>query len=393
MSSGLEQRLQQAAEHRSQTAGQRTRVALHALPGMRVSDGQSSWVNFSSNDYLGLAGEPSLSAALAAAVSGSGALMGAGSGASALISGYHPEHQALEAELARFLQRDAVLLCSSGFQANMAAVSALAGRADCIVQDRLCHASLVDAARVSAAVLRRYRHGDVDSAQRQLQGGRGHRLLVTDGVFSMDGDCAPLPQLAELASAQAATLLVDDAHGIGVLGAQGRGLLEQCGLGQGQVPVLTGTLGKAFGISGAFVAGSRALIEQLVNEGRAYIYTTAPPPALAATARVALRLVSAGGHLRERLAERIEQLRAGAARRGLQLLPSATPIQPLVIGEAARALALSARLRALGYLVVAIRPPTVPAGSARLRITLSAAHSAAQVDGLLDALQRAMDGR
>jgi 8-amino-7-oxononanoate synthase len=392
LTSSLERRLQQAAGQRARAAGQRTRLALRPLHGMQVSDGHSSWVNFSSNDYLGLAAGAHISSALEHAAGGTGSDRPvAGSGASALISGYHPEHQALEQELADFLQRDAVLLCSSGFQANLAAVAALAGRGDSITMDRLCHASLIDAARVSAAGLRRYRHNDVDSAQQQLQPGQGHRLLVSDGVFSMDGDCAPLQQLAGLAQREGATLLVDDAHGIGVLGAGGGGLLQDCGLGQAEVPVLTGTLGKAFGISGAFVAGSRPLVEHLVNEARAYIYTTAPPPALAAAARAALRLVAAGQHLRDQLGERINQLREGAARRGLPLLPSHTPIQPLVVGSAERALELSARVRALGYLVVAIRPPTVPAGSARLRITLSAGHSAAQVEGLLDALQRSMD--
>ena len=248
MTRAIQTRLRQAAGQRLRSDGQRQRRALRALPDMQVSDGSRHWVNFSSNDYLAMAREPAVAARLAEAAT----LYGSGSGAAALISGYHPEHQALEQELAEFLERDAVLLCPAGFLANLAVITGLAGRGDTVVQDRLCHASLVDAARLSGARLRRYRHSDTAGAGRQLAKATGHCLLVSDGVFSMDGDCAPLPGLVELADSVDATLVIDDAHGIGVVGPGGRGLVCEAGLDQQQVPVLTGTLGKAFGARGRF---------------------------------------------------------------------------------------------------------------------------------------------
>ncbi len=327
--------------------------------------------NFSSNDYLGLA---------ASATPGR-----AGSGASALVTGYQPVHAELERELADFLGREAVLLCGSGYLANLAVATALAGRGDTVVQDRLCHASLIDGARLCGAALKRYAHVDTAAAARRLADARGLRLLVTDGVFSMDGDIAPLAELADVAREQSATLVVDDAHGIGVLGAGGAGACEELGLDAERAPVLVGTLGKAFGVAGAFIAGSRALVEHLENHARSVIYSTALPPAAASSALAALAQIREGT-LRRRLASRITFFREGAARRGIELLPSRTPIQPLVTGTESSALSLSAQLEAAGYLVTAIRPPTVPAGTSRLRITLSAEHDAAAVEGLLDAL-------
>lgn len=382
--------LEARAAQRLAMHGQRQRQPLGTDQDMLAAAATGQWVNFSSNDYLGLANHGALAEALA-----EGARRhGVGSGASALVSGYHPAHQALEDELADFLGYEAALLCSSGYLANLAVAASLAGRGDRIVQDRLCHASLIDAARLSGARLARYPHGDLEALERQLSGDtRGRRLVVTDGVFSMDGDIAPLPGVALAADRFGATLVVDDAHGIGVRGPGGRGSVAAAGLDSSRVPVLVGTLGKAFGCSGAFVAGSRSLVEHLVNEARTYIYTTAMPPALAEAGRTALRLVASESWRRERLGENIDRLRAGAADRGIPLLESATAIQPLVVGDAERALALSRDLRAAGFLVVAIRPPTVPAGSARLRITLSAAHQASQVDGLLDALDRCLHSR
>ncbi len=309
-----------------------------------------------------------------------------GSGASALVTGYQPCHQALEEALADFLGREAVVLTSSGYLANLAALTALAGRGDTIVQDRLCHASLVDAARLSGAQLKRYPHGDAAAARRQLSGTDGHRLLVTDGVFSMDGDAALLTELAALARDEQATLVVDDAHGIGVLGEGGGGLCELQNLGEDEVPVLIGTLGKAFGAAGAFIAGTRALIEHLENHGRSVIYSTALPPVTVEAGLAALERIRSGQALRLRLEGHIRSLRQGAAERGIELLPSVTAIQPLLIGDASAALAVSGALERRGYLVTAIRPPTVPAGTSRLRITLSAAHEPEQVTGLLDAL-------
>ncbi|MEE4173057.1 MAG: 8-amino-7-oxononanoate synthase [Xanthomonadales bacterium] len=373
----LADRLATARAHRQERRRHRRRRALEPLPGMRVRAAGKVLHNFSSNDYLGLAGEPFPGAAT-------------GSGASALVTGYQPAHEALERALAAFLDREAVLLTSSGYLANFAALTALAGRGDTIVQDRLCHASLVDAAKLSGAGLRRYPHADPAAAARQLEAAGGHRLLVTDGVFSMDGDFAPVAELAALARREGATLVVDDAHGIGVLGATGRGLCEGSGLDAGDVPVLIGTLGKAFGVAGAFIAGSRSLVEHLENHARSIIYSTALPPAMAEAGLAALERLSTGSDLRERLSERIDQLRRGAAERGIDLLPSETPIQPLVIGAEEDALALSAALEERGYLVTAIRPPTVPVGTSRLRITLSAAHAPEQVIGLLDALAGAL---
>ena len=343
---------------------------------MRVRAAGQVLHNFSSNDYLGLA---------------TGRVQGSpGSGASALVTGYQPCHQAFEQALADFLGREAALLTSSGYLANLAALTALAGRGDTIIQDRLCHASLVDAARLSGARLKRYPHADLAAARRQIGGADGHRLLVTDGVFSMDGDAAPLADLVRLAMDQQATLVVDDAHGLGVLGDGGGGLCEVLKLGEDDVPVLIGTLGKAFGAAGAFVAGKRTLIEHLENHGRSVIYSTALPPVMAEAGLAALERVRAGKALRHRLAAHIQSLKSGASERGIELLPSMTPIQPLLIGDPVRALAVSAALERRGYLVSAIRPPTVPAGTSRLRITLSAAHEPEQVTGLLDALAEAL---
>jgi 8-amino-7-oxononanoate synthase len=346
------------------------------LPEQRVSCAGRVLVNFSSNDYLGLAE--------------SAALGPTGSGASALVTGYRPSHEALEAGLARFLGYEAVLLTSSGYLANLAVTTALAGRGDTVVQDRLCHASLIDAARLSGARLLRYRHGDAEAAGARLAQGEGHCLLISDGVFSMDGDEAPVAALAAVADRHDATLVIDDAHGIGVLGARGAGLCELTGADATQVPVLVGTLGKAFGCAGAFIAGSRAFVEHLVNEARSIIYSTALAPTLAMAGQQALARIQAEPERRAKLHENIQHFRAGAQSRGLPLLPSRTPIQPLVLGSEARALALSAALDQCGFLVSAIRPPTVPAGSSRLRFTLSAAHSPAQIDGVLDATAEAL---
>jgi len=279
------------------------------------------------------------------------------------------------------------LLFSTGYMANLGVMTALLGRGDSVWEDRLNHASLLDGGLLSRARLHRYPHGNVALlSQRMVRPTAGRRLIATDGVFSMDGDIAPLAELAELAEAAGAWLLVDDAHGFGVLGAEGQGTLEQLGLGADQVPILMGTLGKALGTFGAFVAGSVALIETLIQRARSYIYTTAPPPALAVASLESLRIVQAEPWRRAQLAERVAQFRQGATALGLPLLASTTPIQPLLAGSAVRALAWSRHLDDQGILVTPIRPPTVPEGQARLRITLSAAHSEAQVERLLRAL-------
>lgn len=339
-------------------------------------------VNFASNDYLGLAADPELCAAFAAAAS-----RRAGSGASPLVCGHTEAHEALARELARWLGYERVLLFASGYQCALAVIPALIGRGALCLMDRLCHASLIDGARLSGAKLLRYRHLDLGHLEALLSARADQpALIVSDAVFSMDGDIAPLPELAALAARAGASLLVDDAHGLGVLGPEGRGSAAEAGLSAEELPLLMGTFGKAFGLAGAFLAGPAALIEALLSEARGLIYSTAPPPAHAEALHVALRLVQAGEDRRRKLARLIERFRALAAAWSIPLLPSRTPIQPVLLGDAERALAVSSRLQAKGFLVPAIRPPTVPAGTARLRVSLSAAHEEAEVEALATAL-------
>jgi 8-amino-7-oxononanoate synthase len=365
----------------------RRRQVLDGPQGVEVRIEGLSYLSFCSNDYLGLANHPEVVAAFHRGLDE----YGAGSGAAHLISGHSRAHHALEEELADYVGRPRALLFSTGYMANLGVVSALAGHGDRVFEDQANHASLLDGARMSGARLIRYRHGDCAALEQRLADApTGEHLVATDGVFSMDGDLAPLPGLAELAAAHEAWLLVDDAHGLGVIGPGGRGTAAHYGLAFAQVPILVGTLGKAFGTFGAFVAGSETLVETLIQEARTYIYTTAPPPAAAAATRAALRLVREQDWRREQLQALVRRFREGAAQLGLELADSSTPIQPLIVGEAAAALHLSETLRARGILIGAIRPPTVPPGSARLRITFSAVHSAAQVDQLLDALEDLM---
>ena len=358
----------------------RVTVEQRALTGrtLTLADGREL-IDFSSNDYLGFARHPALARAMAECV----AHAGAGSGASHLITGHGAEHARLEEELAAFTRRERALLFSTGYMANLAVITALAGRGERVVLDRLWHASLIDGARLSGATLVRYPHGAAAEAARLVDADPEHTaLLATDGVFSMDGDLAPLPELSRCARTHGLWLVVDDAHGIGVLGASGGGVLEHFGLDSDAVPVLVGTLGKAFGCFGAFVAGSAALIEFLIQKARTYIFTTALPQPVAAATRAALALMRQESAPRERLVSLIARFRAAAHAAGVPLAASTTPIQPVLLGSPAAALAAQRQLAAAGYWVVAIRPPTVPAGSARLRITLSADHPEAQVDGL-----------
>jgi 8-amino-7-oxononanoate synthase len=360
--------------------------------GGRVVDGRTL-IDFCGNDYLGLARHPDLVAALTRSAS----IEGVGTGAAHLVSGHRGEHAALEEELADWTGRERAVLFSTGVMANLGALQALLGagnlpgRVDAVcVQDRLNHASLIDGAQLAGAELRRYPHGDAGAAARQLDARPDHpAMLATDGVFSMDGDIAPLAELAKVSRERQALFYVDDAHGLGVMGSEGSGSVAAAGLDANQVPVLMGTLGKALGTAGAFVAGDADLIEAIVQFARPYIYTTAMPAALAAATRASLRLVRSDPEGRRgRLAVNIERFRAGAAQLGLPVMPSQTAIQPLFVGSADAALGASRALEAGGFLVVAIRPPTVPQGAARLRITLSAAHSPEQIDALLDALAR-----
>ncbi len=367
----------------------RQRRILDSAQGVdTIVDGRAV-VSFCGNDYLGLAAHPALRAAATLAIE----QFGVGSGASHLVNGHHRLHERCERRLAEFCGRDRSLLFGSGYAANLSIAAALLGRQDQLFEDRLNHASLIDGARLSRAHVLRYRHNDREHLAEQLEGAdpARRRLIVSDGVFSMDGDVADLHELAGLAQRHDAWLMIDDAHGFGVLGERGAGLLEQAGMDQERVPILMATLGKALGAMGAFVAGSEALIETLVQHARPYVYSTAAPPALAAATLAALELVEGEPWRRQKLQDNIERLRARATELGIMLMPSATAIQPLVIGDNETALRLSSELFERGYHVAAIRPPTVPVGSARLRITLSAAHDSVQVDGLLENLAAMLD--
>lgn len=346
---------------------------------------------FCSNDYLGLAAHPQIAHTLAAA-----ALQhGVGSGASHLISGHHRLHEELEERLARFTGLQRALSFSTGYMANLAVITSLAGRGDAVFSDALNHASLIDACRLSRAEIHRYAHRDVASLSEKLAKSNVRRKLVlTDAVFSMDGDLTPLPQLLELCERHDAMLVVDDAHGFGVLGVNGRGSLSHFGLASPVGPISNriaymATLGKAAGVAGAFVAGSAGLIEWLLQKGRTYIFTTATPPALAAAQSKAVELIDQSEQRRAHLKALIARFRSGLKLQRWKLMSSETPIQPLVIGENEETLQVAERLMDAGLWIPAIRPPTVPPGSARLRITLSAAHTEAHVDRLVSALQHA----
>jgi 8-amino-7-oxononanoate synthase len=360
----------------------RQRPLLETPQGPQVVVDGQPLLAFCNNDYLGLANHPAVIEAWRAGAE----RWGVGGGASHLVIGHSSPHQALEEALAELTGRPRALLFSTGYMANLGVVTALVGQGDSVVQDRLNHASLLDAGRLSGARFSRYLHNDPGSLALRLDKAVGNTLVVTDGVFSMDGDLADLPALAATARARGAWLMVDDAHGFGALGANGGGIVEHFGLDQDAVPVLVGTLGKAFGTAGAFVAGSEELIEALVQFARPYIYTTSQPPALACATLKSLELLRTEHWRREHLQALIEQFRVGARQLGLTLMDSPTPIQPILVGSSARALQLSQSLRERGLLVTAIRPPTVPAGSARLRVTLSAAHTAEQVRQLLQGL-------
>lgn len=346
-----------------------------------TSDGRPL-LSFCSNDYLGLANHPANIDALRNALPDTGL----GGAASHLICGHHDAHHELEQRLARFTGRSAALFFSTGYMANMGVISALAGRGDTIFSDRLNHASIIDGCILSRARVRRYAHGDVAQLETMLAQTPGHKLVVTDGVFSMDGDVAPLKALAQVCREHNALLVVDDAHGIGVLGPQGRGSIAAQGLSEADVPVLIGTLGKAVGTSGAFVAGSAVLMDYLVQKARTYIYTTAMPPAIAVATRASIDLIERDDERRQHLQSLIERFRLEASALGYELMPSQTPIQPIMVGDNWSALELSRALEERGLLVTAIRPPTVPEGEARLRVTFSAAHSQSDLDRLLQAL-------
>ena len=360
----------------------RQRVLLDSPQGPLVRVDGRDYLAFCSNDYLGLAADPRLTEAATAAMSRAGF----GGGASHLVIGHHRYHHELEEALADFTGREAALVFSTGYMANLGVLSALCGRHDTVIEDKLNHASLLDGARLSGARLLRYAHNDPQALTERLAQASGLKLVAVDGVFSMDGDLADLPALASASHSSGALLMVDDAHGLGVLGGHGGGTVEHFALDGAAVPILMGTLGKALGSAGAFVAGSRDLVDLLVQFARPYIYTTAMPPMIAAATRRSLEIVQRETWRREHLRTLIRLFRAGALAQGWSLPDSDTPIQPLLVGDAVAAMQLSERLRQRGILIPAIRPPTVPAGASRLRVTLSAAHSEVQVAYLLDCL-------
>ncbi|AEG01535.1 8-amino-7-oxononanoate synthase [Methylomonas methanica] len=343
-------------------------------------------VNFCSNDYLGLANHPEVVAGFKQAAD----RYGVGSGSAHLICGHSSAHHALEEELAAFTGRARALLFSTGYMANLGVISALVGRNDSVLEDRLNHASLLDGGLLSRAQFKRFRHLDSLDLQAQLLAHTQRTLIVSDGVFSMDGDLADLPALAKLAQQHQAGLLIDDAHGFGVLGHKGGGIVEHFGLAVDEVPILMGTLGKAFGTFGAFVAGSDDLIEILIQKARSYVFTTALPAAVAEATRISLRLLQTETWRREKLQSLIARFRAGAQQQGLQLMNSFTAIQPVLVGDSRQAVSVSQALMRQGFWVSAIRPPTVPSGTARLRVTFSAEHDMQHVDALLEALGKVM---
>ncbi len=362
----------------------RQRLINSSAQGVRPTIDGQTLLSFCSNDYLGLANHKKIKMAFIRAVE----TYGVGSGAAHLINGHSRLHHDCEQRLAEFTGRDRALLFSTGYLANLGIASALLGRHDFVYQDKLNHASLIDAAKISGARLVRYRHNDTAQLASLLQENQAEsrKLVMTDGVFSMDGDCADLAEIARISAQHQGWCMVDDAHGFGVLGKTGAGLLEQLELRQQQVPILMATLGKAVGTAGAFVAGSDDLIETLIQQARPYIYTTAAPPAIAAATLCSLDIIERESWRREKLQELIGYFRARMAAIEVELMPSDTAIQPIVIGDNNRVLELGKNLMHEGIHVGAIRPPTVPVGSARLRVTLSAAHEKSDIDQLVNTL-------
>jgi 8-amino-7-oxononanoate synthase len=342
-------------------------------------------LNFCSNDYLNLAADPRVRAAFKSAVDD----WGVGSGASHLVCGHTAAHEELEEALAEFTGRERALLFASGYAANLGAINALIGKADHVFEDRLNHASLLDGGWISQAAFHWFEHRDMQDLDVQLSGdsvSTGRKLIVSDGTFSMDGDCCSLDQMIRLAHRHDALVMIDDAHGLGVTGRGGRGLVDATKYTSADVPLLMGTLGKALGTFGAFVAGDHAVIEMLIQRARNYIYTTALPSAIAVATLRSLAIVREEEWRRVHVRSLIQRFRSGVGELGLELTESATPIQPIIIGEAGAAVAFSEALAERDIMITAIRPPTVPAGTSRLRITLTAGHSEEHIDRLLAAL-------
>jgi len=379
----LQQRLAEQSDRR-----QRLDLQRRLLPAAA-----NGTLDFCSNDYLALRRDE----AVRQAFSDAAQKYGLGAGASHVLGGHHPEHEALQAELSEWTNRPAGLLFGSGFQAALGALAGLASKQDFIAADRLIHACMIDGAKLSGATLRRFAHNDAESAERLFlqkpAQNAALRWLLCESVYSMDGDVAPLLSLLKVAAQHRAVLMLDEAHALGVLGPQGAGLAAKCGLGTAEVPVLMLTFGKALGSAGAALMGEHWLQDALINSARAFVYTTAMPPALAAATRTSVRLARFGDDRRAKLQENIAQFRAQCTKLGILLLAhaDATPIQAIVVGASARALNLRDQLSAGGFLVAAVRPPTVPVGMARLRISLSCAHQSNEICALVEALARALE--
>ena len=375
-------------EQRKQDGLYRSRRILQSPQGAEITIDGKQVLNFCSNDYLGLASHADIQRAFIKGVE----TYGSGSGAAHLVNGHSTAHHALEEELAEFTGYPRALLFSTGYMANLGIAQALCSKGDGVFEDRLNHASLLDAGLLSGARLQRYQHADMADLQDKLSARKtGEKLVMTDGVFSMDGDIAPISELVDLCQQQDARLVVDDAHGLGVLGDQGRGSINHCAIPDSNKPILMGTLGKAFGTAGAFVAGSEDEIETLIQQARTYIYTTASPPALAEATRASLKIIQQDDWRRQHLQSLISQFKTAAGELGLPLMESITPIQPIIIGDSQKALDISKQLFELGIMITAIRPPTVARGTARLRITLSATHTKQHVDRLIVALSQITD--
>ena len=358
--------LQRDLDERAAQGLLRSRRTLSSPQSPHIVVDGKPYLAFCSNDYLGLANHPQLIAALQQGAQ----QWGVGAGAAHLVSGHFEPHHQLEQQLAAFVGKPAALLFSTGYMANLGVVQALVGKGDTVFADKLNHASLNDAMLLSRAEVKRYRHGDMAQlAQLLAQTHSGRKLVITDAVFSMDGDIAPLRELLALCEQYDAWLYVDDAHGFGVLGEQGRGSLAHFGIASERI-IYMATLGKAAGVSGAFVAAEQVVIDTLINHAHSYVYTTATPPALSVALSQSLQLIAQGDELRAHLQSLVAQLRNGLSDLPWQLMPSDTAIQPLLIGDNQQALKLSEGLRERGIWVAAIRPPTVPQGTARLRITL-----------------------
>ncbi|MCP3848922.1 MAG: 8-amino-7-oxononanoate synthase [Gammaproteobacteria bacterium] len=386
----LEEILKKDLQHLKQQSLYRQRKITEGPQQVHLNSNGKKVLSFCSNDYLGLANHPDIAQALKKGVD----TYGVGSGAAHLVSGHSRAHHELEEALAEYTGRSRALLFSTGYMANLGIVNALMGKGDTVFQDKLNHASLIDASLLSSSFsgsqLKRYRHNDMASLTALLEKNHSEgsrKLIMSDSVFSMDGDLAPVSQLSSICQKHDAWLMLDDAHGFGVLGKNGAGVAEEYSLDQEQLPIYMATLGKAMGVFGAFVAGSDVLIETLIQKSRSFIYTTAMPPALAQATLMSLKVAQQESWRRDKLKQLIQQFRSGAQQLGLSLMDSQTAIQPILVGDNETALEMSQALEQQGILVTAIRPPTVPKGTARLRVTLCAEHEACDVERLLSALE------